>query len=143
MKVRLVGVIAVLVLFIAGCGVQIPPQEIEALKGTIIETILGGSPAYPFTTGKAKYKVDGTEREFQVEIEAVCYYNSCGPTPLFGTVVRVYADGVLVGNMRVSALGTARLNRNTDRGQVVPNIAVGSLVEVKTRTGVLVASGRF
>ncbi len=143
MKIRLFTLLSLLTLLIAGCGTQPTPQDIESLKGTVISTFLRGSPSYPFTTGKAKYSVNGNEREFQVEMETVCYYNYCGPVNVIGKAVRVYVNGSLVGSMRVSALGLARLNRNTERGQIVPNIAVGSLVEVKTTTGLLIVSGKF
>ena len=135
MKTRLFALLSMLVLFVAGCGTQSVPQDIDTLKGTVITTPLTGSSAYPAVNGKAKYKVDGSTREFQVEIEDA--------KVLAGKVLGVYSNSTLVGRMRVSALGTARLTRSTERGQTVPFISSGTVIRVRTGTGALVVSGTF
>ena len=45
--------------------------------------------------------------------------------------------------MKVSALGRARLVRNTEAGQSVPPSVGGKGVRITTATGRLVASGAF
>lgn len=104
-------------------------------KGTEIRTRLNGSGQYPNANGKAKYKVDGVNREFQVELEDA--------KQLAGKQVDVFANGSKVGSFRVSTLGAGRLNRSTELGQRVPRIQSGSVVQIKTRAGVLIVSGRF
>lgn len=104
-------------------------------KGIETRITLSGSVAWPGAKGQAKYKVDGTQRELQVEVENVLR--------LAGTRLKVLVNGALVGTMPVSTLGTARLSRNTDLGQAVPQISSGSRVVVRTGADVVVASGRF
>lgn len=107
----------------------------HAKGGDAIRIALQGSAQYPNAKGTAKYKADGGEREFQVELENV--------KSLAGKTVNVFADGVKVGSFRVSKLGTGRLNRNTDLGQSVPMIRAGSAIQIKTGAGALIASGSF
>lgn len=104
-------------------------------KGTETKITLAGSANYPAAKGTAKYKVDGSEREFQVELE--------NAKSLAGKTVNVYAKGVKVGSFKVSSLGAGSLNLNTDNGQSVPFISTGSMVQIKTTAGALIASGKF
>lgn len=106
-------------------------------KGGGTKTIIALSPSvdYPNAKGKAVYKVNGSEREFQVEVENI--------KKLAGKSVKVYVNGVQVGSATVNSLGEARLNRNTDLGQTVPSIKTGDTVQVKTGAGKLIASGKF
>ena len=104
-------------------------------KGTVVQIALHGSAQFPNAKGTAKYKVDGTEREFQVEVENI--------KKLAGRRLYVFVDGAKVGSFVVTSLGTGRMNRNTTRGQAVPFIISGSLVTVKTGGGALVVSGQF
>jgi hypothetical protein len=104
-------------------------------KGVETFATLRGSSAHPGVSGKAKYKVDGTRREFEVEIEDA--------NRLAGKTLTVTVNGKAVGTMRVNTFGSAALERSTQLGQAVPQIARGSMVRVTTATGVLVASGSF
>ncbi len=110
-----------------------PAAHAKGGDATIIQ--LRGSAQYPNANGKAKYKAQGGEREFQVELEDA--------RALRGKVLTVYANGAKVGTFRVNNLGNGRLERNTDMGQNVPNIHAGSPVQIKTAAGVLVVSGSF
>ncbi len=103
--------------------------------GDDVRIRLRGSAQYPTAKGSAKYKDEGGEQEFEVELE--------NAKALKGTTVRVFANGQQVGTMRVSRLGRASLNLNSDRGQAVPNIHAGSSVQIKTSSGVLIVSGSF
>ena len=104
-------------------------------KGTETRIRLSGSAQYSNANGKAKYKVDGANREFQVELEDA--------KQLRGQKVTVFVDGQKVGNFAISQLGTGRMKLSTERGQAVPKIKAGSTVQVKTKAGVLIVSGRF
>ncbi|HEX5166111.1 MAG TPA: hypothetical protein VFV93_11995 [Thermomicrobiales bacterium] len=104
-------------------------------KGAETIVRLKGSSSYPGVSGKAKYKVDGTQREFEVEIEDA--------NRLIGKTLTVSVNGKTVGTMRVNSFGSAALERNTRLRQTVPTITSGATVRITTSTGVLVASGRF
>lgn len=112
-----------------------PLAQTAQAKGTETRIALKGSAAFPNAKGAAKYKVDGAEREFQVEVENI--------KSLAGKRLYVYVNGVKVGSFLVTSLGTGRMNRNTIRGQVVPFITAGSKVRVRTGTGALVVYGQF
>ena len=104
-------------------------------KGTETRIRLTGRGQYANASGKAKYKVDGANREFQVELE--------NATQLSGQKVFVYANNSKVGAFVVSSLGAGRLNRSTQRGQNVPTIKAGSVVQIKTGAGVVIVAGSF
>ncbi len=55
----------------------------------------------------------------------------------------MFIDGRLAGMMRINRLGNGNLNRNTENGQSVPAVHVGSKVRVRTAGGTLVVSGAF
>lgn len=107
----------------------------HAKGGDATRIALTGSAQYPNAKGTAKYKANGGEREFQVELE--------NAKSLAGKTVDVYANGAKAGSFKVTALGTGRLNRNTDLGQSVPMIRAGSAIQIKTRAGVVIVSGGF
>jgi hypothetical protein len=104
-------------------------------KGSVMRVSLTGSSAFPAAKGTAKYKVQGAEREFQVEVENV--------RVLAGKTLSVLVNGKQAGSMRVNTLGEARLSLNTTNRQMVPVIKKGSLVTVKTAAGKVVVAGRF
>ncbi len=106
----------------------------HAKGGDATRIALKSSAQYPNVKGTAKYKADGGEREFQVELE--------NARALKGKTLDVYANGMRVGSFKVSALGAGRLSRNTDRGQAVPQISAGSKVQIKWGS-ILVAQGSF
>jgi hypothetical protein len=62
---------------------------------------------------------------------------------LAGKQLTVRIGGKVVGHMKVSALGRARLVKSTQAGQSVPASITGKAVRIKTSGGTLVASGRF
>lgn len=96
---------------------------------------LRGGVAFANAKGTAKYRDRSGEREFQVEVENV--------KALAGRTLSVFVGSVKVGSMKVTALGAARLDLNSTRGQAVPVIRSGSVVQVRTGTGTLVVFGRF
>ena len=119
--------------WLLGTLLYAPAAQAKGGDGTIIQ--LRGSAQYPNANGKAKYKAEGGEREFEVELEDA--------RALKGKVLTVYANGAKVGTFRVNNLGNGRLERNSDLGQNVPNIHAGSPVQIKTAAGVLVVSCSF
>jgi hypothetical protein len=133
MKARLFVLASLLVLLIAGCGVQQVPQELESLKVTVRLATLSGSAAYPAVNGKATYKVDNNGiREFQAELEDAL--------ALRGRTLSVYVGTAKVGTMRINALGDGRLELV---GAAAPVIRASSTPTIRVRTagGALVASG--
>lgn len=106
-----------------------------AKGGTTRSIALHGSVSFPNATGKAVYKVDGTERELQIEVEHI--------RVLAGKHVNVFVNGNKLASPLVSSLGAINVNRNTSKGQFVPTIKTGSTVRVRTLGGTLIASGTF
>lgn len=130
---RFVALASLLVLFIAGCGVQQAPQELESFKVTTRLAVLSGSASYPAANGKATYKVDNNGiREFGTEIEDV--------RALAGQRVNVFVGATRVGSMRLNAVGDGNLDLV---GAAAPVIAATStpVIRVRTLGGALVASG--
>ena len=101
----------------------------------IKKAALSGSAAFPGVNGEAKWKSKGGERELEVQIQDA--------KKLAGKRLAVRIGGKLVGHMTVSALGRARLVKNTQAGQSVPTSVAGKGIKIKTKSGALVASGRF
>jgi hypothetical protein len=111
-----------------------PFSQSAQAKGIVSKITLTASAKYPSAKATAKYKVNGAQREFQVEVENV--------KALAGKTLSVFVDGKKAGSMVVNALGAGRLNLNTTRGQVVPMVNGGSKVVIKF--GIYgVASGKF
>jgi len=104
-------------------------------RGTVTTATLHGAAAFPNATGSAKFKRDGTKREFEAEVEHV--------RSLAGKRLGVFVHGTKVGTMRVGNLGRAQLNRSTELGQRVPRVSAGNRVNVRTAAGTLVATGKF
>jgi hypothetical protein len=132
MKTRLMVLVSMLLLFVAGCSTQVP-QELESQKVPKRLAVLTGSPAYPSVKGKATYKVDNNGiKEFESEIQ--------NALTLKGKVLGVYVNTTKVGSITVSALGAGSLRLV---GAAAPTIAssVNPTIRVRTSTGALVASG--
>jgi hypothetical protein len=133
MKVRLLALISILVLLIAGCGTQLP-QALETQKVPVRLAVLKGSSTYPTVNGKATYKVDNNGiREFQVEIEDA-------PHSIRGTTVNVFVGTTKAGSMTINSLGDARLRKVGSSAPVISSSSTPT-IRVRTAAGVLVASG--
>ena len=111
------------------------PAAMSSGGGTTRSIALHGSVSFPNATGKAVYKVNGSERELQIEVEHI--------KALAGKHVNVFVNGNKLASPLVNSFGVARVNRNTDKGQAVPNIQNGSTVRVRTLGGTLIAGGTF
>ena len=127
-----VALLLIAMLFVA----LVAAQPVRAGSTAVIKrAALSGSAAFPGVNGEAKWKSKGGERELEVQIQDA--------KSLAGKRLAVRIGGKLVGHMRVSALGRARLVKSTQAGQSVPTSVAGKGVRIKTSTGALVASGRF
>jgi hypothetical protein len=127
-----VGLMLVAVLLVALAGAA---QVSAKSTATIKRAPLSGSAAFPAVNGEAKWKAKGGERELEIQIQDA--------KRLAGKRLTVRIGGKVVGHMRVSALGRARLVRDTQAGQSVPTSVTGKGVRIGTAGGSLVASGRF
>ena len=103
--------------------------------GTTRTIALKGSISFPGATGKAVYKVNGSERELEVDLQHI--------RALAGKHVNVNVNGSRLASPLVSSLGHFSVNRNTGAGQRVPVIKTGSTVRIRTLGGTLIASGTF
>jgi hypothetical protein len=103
--------------------------------GTTRTIALKGSISFPGATGKAVYKVNGSERELEVDLQHI--------RSLAGKHVNVNVNGSRLASPLVSSLGHFSVNRNTGAGQRVPVIKTGSTVRIRTLGGTLIASGTF
>jgi hypothetical protein len=111
-------------------------QPVDAKSAaTIKRAALSGSSTFSAVNGEAKWKAKGGERELEIQIEDA--------KALSGKRLTVRIGGRLVGHMKVSALGRARLVKSTEAGQSVPTSVTGKAVRVTTGGGTPVASGRF
>ena len=132
----ILGAAVGLLLIVMVLAVLVAAQPVRAKSTAVIKrAALSGSTAFPSVNGEAKWKSKAGERELEVQIQ--------GATKLAGKRLAVRIGGKLVGHMKVSALGRARLVKSTQAGQSVPASVAGKAVKIRTSAGALVASGRF
>jgi hypothetical protein len=113
-------------------GVGVPAL---AADGSGARIVLRPANAFPAAKGSAKFSAKPGERELQVEVEHI--------RRLAGKRVVFFVAGKKLAVAKVSALGAARIERNTERGQFVPRISAGTVVSVKTALGRLIVRGSF
>jgi hypothetical protein len=111
------------------------PAVALASNGEGTRVALKPSKAFPAAKGSAKFKAKPGERELQVEVEHI--------RRLAGRRVVFVVAGARLGAAKVSGLGAARLDRNSERGQRVPTVKAGTVVKVRTAGGRTVVSGSF
>ena len=131
---RRTPLIAALIALVAFAAVLAPAAMAKG-GGTTRTIALHPSVSFPNASGKAVYKVNGGERELQIEVEHI--------RALAGKHVNVFVNGNQLASPTVNSLGNVNVNRNTERGQFVPTIRTGSTVRVRTLGGTLIASGTF
>ncbi len=86
-------------------------------------------------TGEAKFKVKGSERELEIEVEKL-------NLPL-NTTLNVFIDNLKAGDLVLSSTMETRLELESERGQTVPNVITGSTATVVNSQGQTVLSGVF
>jgi hypothetical protein len=131
---RRTALISALIACIAMAAV-IAPSAMAKGGGTTRTITLNGSVSFPNATGKAVSKVNGSERELEVDVQHI--------RSLAGKRVNVIVNGHSIATPKVNSLGHFTVNRNTGLGQTVPTIKAGSTVRVRTLGGTLVAGGTF
>jgi hypothetical protein len=113
-----------------------PVRAHQSTLGTVNREItLHPSSAFPRASGNSQYQSQPGQAEFQAEVEHV--------VALKGQLVTVSVSGVMIGKARVSSLGIAHLERNTELGQKVPAITAGSTVKISTAAGAVIVSGKY
>src|SRR5436305_1569416 len=112
-RARLIGLLAA-ALAVASIAA---PSAVAQGGGTTRQIALAPSAAFPHASGKAVYKVNGSRRELQIEVEHI--------RALAGKHVNVFVNGSKLASPVVNALGSAGVNRDTERGQAVPRIVSG------------------
>jgi hypothetical protein len=113
----------------------IAPAAVAQGGGTSRTITLHPSISFPNATGKATSKVNGSERELEVDGQHLA--------ALAGKHVNVFVNGIKQASPLVSSLGHFTVTRNTQLGQHVPTIKAGSPVRVRTLGGTLILSGSF
>ena len=113
----------------------IAPTAMAKGGGTKHTISLKGSISFPNATGKATSKINGSERELQIEAEHI--------RVLAGKHVNVFVNGNKLASPVVNGLGHVQVERNTQNGQAVPRIKSGSTVRIRTLGGTLIAGGTF
>jgi hypothetical protein len=116
-------------------AVAIAPAASAKGGGTVRSIALKPSLSFPNASGKAVYKVNGSERELEVDVQGI--------RALAGKRVNVNVNGHLFATPRVNSLGHFTVTHSTSAGQSVPTIKSGSTVRVRTLGGTLVAGGTF
>jgi predicted PilT family ATPase len=122
-----------LLITLVALAVAVPAALASGGDGTRIA--LEPVKAFPAAKGSAKFKAKPSERELQVEVEHI--------RRLAGRRVVVVVGGAKLGTAKVSALGAARLSRNSELGQRVPQVSAGTVVKVRTGGGTTVVKGSF
>jgi hypothetical protein len=132
---RRITIISALIACLAMAASLAPSAVASGGSGTVRTIALHGSASFPNATGSATSKVNGSERELEVEVQHI--------KVLAGKQVNVFVNGAKWASPRVSSLGAIHVDRSTDRGQSVPKITSGSTVRVRTLGGTLIAGGTF
>jgi hypothetical protein len=131
---RRTTIISALVAALAVAAVIAPAATAKG-GGTRRTIALHASVSFPGATGTAVSKVNGSERELEIDGQHL--------RVLAGKRVNVNVNGRRLASPRVGALGHFTVNRNTNAGQTVPRITRGSTVRVRTLGGTLILSGTF
>jgi uncharacterized protein with ACT and thioredoxin-like domain len=114
-------------------AVSVPAVLAKGGEGTRIT--LKSAKAFPAAKGSAKFKATAEERELQVEVEHI--------RRLAGKRVVFVVGGKQLGSAKVNRFGAAEIDRNSQRGQLVPAVRAGTSVKVKTAGGALIVKGSF
>lgn len=109
------------------------PAVVASGGGTRI--VLKAAKAFPAAKGSATFKAKPGERELQVEVEHI--------RRLAGKRVAFFVASKKLATAKVNAFGEARVERNSERGQLVPAVSAGTRVRVRTAAGVLIVKGSF
>ena len=138
MKSKIALAVAAAALLVAPAAALAAPMSsphVPNAQSVNRQITLAGSPAYPSAGGGSQYQTQPGQSEFQAEVDHV--------RSLASKHLLVKVNGATVGTMNVSRRGQADLTLNSELGQRVPTITVGSRVTVTTGSGTLVTSGSY
>jgi hypothetical protein len=135
-KIIAAGIAAILMIALVG-AVAAPAATAATTTVPTVNWQIAMKPstAFPTANGTAQYQSQPGQRELQIEVQRLA--------KLAGQYVSFYANGVKFGVGKVSSLGIAQIDRNSELGQAVPSIIHGSTVAARTSTGVVIVAGRF
>jgi hypothetical protein len=111
-------------------AVSVPAVLASGGDGTRI--VLKPGKAFPAAKGSAKFKAKAGERQLEAEVEHV--------RRLAGRNVTFFVGGKRLGTAKVSRLGAAHIER---RNAAAPAVGAGTVVSVKTASGILIVKGSF
>jgi hypothetical protein len=113
------------------------PSQSPTSNGEVrIEAKLAGAAINGLRpVGEAKFKVSGSDRELEVEVERLNLPAN--------TMFTVFIDNVKVGDLVLGPTMEAKLQFESERGQTVPNVITRSTVVVANSQGQTVLSGVF
>jgi hypothetical protein len=136
-KILTAGIAAILMIALVGAVAAPAATATTATTAATVNWQIAMKPstAFPTANGTAQYQSQPGQRELQIEVQRI--------SKLAGQYVSFYANGVKFGVGKVSSLGIAQIDRNSELGQSVPSIIHGSTVAARTSTGVVIVSGRF
>jgi len=113
------------------------PTICAADTETIIQARLSGprlNNLIPSGLAESRVRSNGSQR-LKVEVEDV--------NLTAGTVLNVFLNGSSIGSLTINSFRQGELQLESNNGRLVPTVPPGSVVEVKTQPGALVASGTF
>lgn len=140
MNMRLLWLVSTLAVIVSlgSLGVAAPVHGHDRGRGhgaeLRLETALVGSPASPEANGRVRFEEKNGDRRFELRVE--------NAEEFAGEKVQVFVDGKKAGSIMLDEDGRGRLRVRTDKGNNVPKVRTGSLIEVKSGD-TLVASATF
>ncbi len=111
------------------------PQNRAGTTKTVVQIVLTAAPSFPGAKGKAKFTVNGDQRELETRVEEVLR--------LAGMQVTLWLGGASLGSATVDATGRAGIALNTRLGDGVPGSVAGQAMEIRLADGTLIVSGSF
>ena len=121
-----------MVLAAAAVALAVAAPAVLASGGGGTRIVLKPAKAFPAAKGSATFKAKAGERELEAQVEHI--------RRLAGRTVTFYVGGKRLGSAKVGALGAAHIER---RNGAMPSVRAGTVVNVKTAGGVLIARGSF
>lgn len=121
-SILLVGLFALV--SVADAAGAVPPWK----------TTLSAGPSYPGATGSATYTVKGSARSILATLK--------GNKSVGNKTLDVYVSNVKIGSVKANKTGAATFKADSSKGQTVPNLADGAVIQFRLGTSV-VAGGTF
>jgi len=101
------------------------------------EADLSSTSADPLASGEAKSESRGSRLKLTIEVEDIASVGA-------GGTLNAFINGASVGSMTVDALGTAKIDIDTDEGDTVPGpYGDGDVVEIRLAGGTVILAGSF